>query len=64
VERHPRFEWDTLKASDNVAKHRVFFEEAMTVFGDPLSRVVQDERHSFSEQRLWSAKSVRGRLLV
>jgi uncharacterized DUF497 family protein len=45
------FEWDRKKASSNLAKHRVSFEEASTVFGDPLGRIVRDARHSFSEER-------------
>lgn len=28
------------------------FEEAATVFGDPLGRIVEDPRHSSEEQRL------------
>jgi uncharacterized protein len=30
-----RFEWDAEKAAGNVAKHRVTFDEAATVFADP-----------------------------
>jgi uncharacterized DUF497 family protein len=36
------FEWDPRKAAANLAKHRVSFEEAATVFGDPLGRIVAD----------------------
>ena len=32
-----RFEWDESKAARNLVKHGVSFEEAATVFGDPLS---------------------------
>jgi uncharacterized protein len=32
-----RFEWDLKKAADNLQKHRISFEEAMTVFNDPLA---------------------------
>jgi uncharacterized DUF497 family protein len=32
-----RFDWDTNKAASNLAKHKVSFEEAATVFADPLS---------------------------
>jgi uncharacterized DUF497 family protein len=45
------FEWDPQKASANLAKHEVSFEEAATVFGDPLGRIVADPRHSFEEER-------------
>ena|SRR5260370_13761588 len=40
------------KAAANLAKHRVSFEEAATVFGDPLGRIVADPRHSAIEERL------------
>lgn len=41
-----RFEWDPIKADANFAKHDVSFEEAMTVFADPLARIFPDEEHS------------------
>lgn len=31
------FEWDTRKAASNARKHGVTFDEACTVFGDPLA---------------------------
>lgn len=46
------FEWDPAKAARNYANHGVTFEEASTVFGDPLGRIVDDPRHSRSEERL------------
>ena len=46
------FEWDPRKAAGNLAKHKVSFEEAATVFGDPLGRIVTDPRHSAVEERL------------
>ena len=46
------FEWDPRKAAANPAKHEVSFEEAATVFGDPLGRIVVDPRHSAIEERL------------
>jgi uncharacterized DUF497 family protein len=45
------FEWDPRKAAANLAKHKVSFEEAATVFGDPLGRIVADPRHSAVEER-------------
>jgi len=45
------FEWDPQKAAANLAKHKVSFEEAATVFGDPLGRIVADPRHSSEEER-------------
>ena len=46
-----RFEWDPQKAKRNLAKHGVPFEEAATVFGDPLGRITGDPRHSVDEER-------------
>jgi len=46
-----RFEWDPRKAARNLARHGVSFEEAATVFGDPLGRIVTDPRHSVNEER-------------
>ena len=45
------FEWDPIKAAANLAKHEVSFEDAATIFGDPLGWVVTDPRHSLEEQR-------------
>ena len=45
------FEWDDGKAKSNLAKHGVSFEEASTVFGDPLSLTVPDPAHSQMENR-------------
>ena len=46
-----RFEWDPSKAEANLAKHEVSFEEAITVFADPLARIFPDEEHSVDELR-------------
>ena len=45
------FEWDESKAKSNLAKHGVSFEEASTVFGDPLSLTIPDPAHSHVEDR-------------
>jgi uncharacterized DUF497 family protein len=45
------FEWDVAKAAENVKKHGVAFEEALTVFGDSLARIVDDPDHSVDEKR-------------
>jgi hypothetical protein len=59
-----RFEWDTEKAEQNLKKHGVSFEEATSVFGDPLSRVFEDPDHSEYEIRLLLfGRSAAGRLL-
>lgn len=59
------FEWDQRKAASNLLKHEVSFEEAATVFGDPLGRVVADARHSVDEERfVLLGASQKGRLLA
>jgi uncharacterized DUF497 family protein len=40
------FLWDEKKAASNSRKHRVSFEEASTVFLDPLARTYVDPDHS------------------
>jgi uncharacterized DUF497 family protein len=45
------FEWDPGKARQNRRKHRISFQEAATVFGDPLAVTYPDPDHSTSEQR-------------
>ena len=45
------FDWDDAKASGNIRKHGVSFEEAATVFGDPLAITFSDPDHSEQEQR-------------
>ena len=60
-----RFEWDPEKASDNLSKHGVSFEEAATVFRDPLSATGPDPDHSVGEERFVTfGVSTNGRLLV
>jgi hypothetical protein len=48
---NPTFEWDQGKAVRNLKKHGVSFEEASTVFGDPLFITFLDEEHSIDEER-------------
>lgn len=59
------FEWDEGKAALNIKKHQVAFEEAATVFADPLSMTVPDSDHSIEEDRLITmGTSNRGRVLI
>jgi uncharacterized DUF497 family protein len=59
------FEWDLRKATANLTKHGVSFDEATTVFGDPLSLLLADPKHSEDEERfLVLGFSNRQRLLV
>jgi hypothetical protein len=60
-----RFEWDPAKAAGNLTKHGVSFEEASTVFADPLGRIADDPRHSAEEPRfVLLGHSERQRLLA
>jgi uncharacterized protein len=59
------FDWDPAKAASNAVKHGVTFEEAMTVFRDPLARSILDPSHEANEER-WVAlgETTSGNLLV
>lgn len=60
-----RFEWDRGKAEANLGKHRVSFDEASTVFNDPLAFIFDDESHSADERReIIIGHSITGRLLL
>jgi uncharacterized DUF497 family protein len=60
-----RFEWDGDKAEANVKKHHVSFDEAVTVFYDPLAATFADPHPSDDEHRLVTVGySARRRLLV
>ncbi len=59
------FEWDPAKADANARKHGVTFDEASTVFGDPLNLLMSDPAHTLDEERyLLLGMSNRRRLLV
>ena len=60
-----RFEWDRDKATANLKKHGVSFDEAVTVFFDPLSATFGDPDHSNAELRqIIIGISSLGRLVV
>jgi uncharacterized DUF497 family protein len=59
------FIWDPDKADANLRKHRVSFEEAKSVFDDPLALSGENPEHSFGEERwVTFGLSFRGRLLA
>ena len=59
------FEWNSNKATSNLAKHNVSFHEASTVFGDPLAFTFPDPDHSYDETRyITIGESIQGRLLI
>ncbi|MCG8365719.1 MAG: BrnT family toxin [Pseudanabaenales cyanobacterium] len=60
-----QFGWNDDKAASNLSKHGVSFEEAKTVFDDPLYVDFYDPDHSENENRyLIVGESDRGRLLI
>lgn len=59
------FEWNPEKERANLRKHRVSFEEAQTVFGDPMFITVLDVEHSITEDRyITIGQSNRNRILL
>ena len=59
------FEWDPKKAAANIKKHNVTFQEAATVFGDPLAVTFYDPDHSVNENRFITfGLSLQKRLLI
>jgi uncharacterized DUF497 family protein len=59
------FEWDPEKAAENLKKHGVSFDEAASIFGDPLALTFDDPDHSGAEDRLITfGQSLQQRLLI
>ena len=58
------FDWDPAKAASNVRKHGIAFEEAMTVFRDPLARSIVDPESSDEERWVSLGEASTGNLLV
>lgn len=60
-----KFQWNPAKAISNEKKHGVSFEEAVSVFADPLAATINDPDHSIGECRfLTIGQSTMYRLLV
>ena len=60
-----RVDWEAGKAAANLARHGVAFEEAQTVFGDPLATTIFDADHSHDEDRfITTGFTQKGRLVV
>jgi uncharacterized DUF497 family protein len=60
-----QFEWGSTKAAANLSMHRVSFDEAKTVFDDPLYIDFYDPDHSDEEHRyIIIGQSHQGRLLM
>lgn len=58
------FEWDARKAASNLAKHGVSFDEAATVFGDPLAGTILDPRQFADEPRFVTIGLSTGQRLI
>jgi uncharacterized DUF497 family protein len=59
-----RFEWDARKAIGNLRKHGVSFEDAATIFGDPLALTFADPDHSVSEARFITIGAIASRTVA
>jgi uncharacterized DUF497 family protein len=60
-----KFEWDANKQNQNQQKHKILFEEATTVWTDPLALIAPDPTHSITEKREWIiGQSYESRILV
>jgi uncharacterized DUF497 family protein len=60
-----KFVWDNNKAEANLKKHKIAFECAASVFGDPLAITFRDPDHSTGENRyLTFGLSHNGQLLI
>ncbi|MFZ4538103.1 BrnT family toxin [Propionivibrio sp.] len=60
-----KFEWDDQKARSNLLKHRVTFDEVVSVFADELALTFADTDHFESEEQSRTyGLSNKGRLLV
>ena len=60
-----KFEWSSAKASANLKKHGVSFEEAQSVFYDEYARQFDDEAHSNKEERfILLGMSIQSRVIV
>jgi uncharacterized protein len=49
--KYIQFEWDETKNTSNISRHHISFEEAKTVFYNPLARIINNPEHSNSEDR-------------
>lgn len=60
-----KFEWDPKKATVNIRKHGVSFQEAATIFSDPLAITFDDPDHVVVEKRyITFGLSLQNRLII
>lgn len=59
------FEWDQAKAKSNLSKHKISFEDAVSVFADKNAISIYDEEHSEAEDRwITMGRDARTKVLV
>jgi uncharacterized DUF497 family protein len=58
------FEWDASKARSNVRKHKISFEEATTVFGDPRAITVESTVESRERRLVTIGMTSTGRFVI
>jgi len=59
------FEWDLAKAAANLSKHGISFDEAITVFANPLARIhVDPDRSEVEDREIMVGHSNQRRLLL
>ncbi len=59
-----QFEWDPNKAAENLKNHGISFDEASSVFGDPLATTIDDPDHSIDEFRFLTIGSTKSQRII
>ena len=54
--------WDGRKADENARKHGITFEEAATLFRDPLALIIEDQSHPENARII--GQSIAARILL
>lgn len=58
------FEWDDLKADENIKKHKVSFVDAQEAFYDKSRVIFRDSKHSHTEERFFCLGLVNKRIMT
>jgi len=60
-----KFDWDRNKALQNLQKHKVSFQSAVSIFKDPNALTIFDDEHSLNDERwITLGLDMEGNLLV
>ena len=59
-----QFEWDPNKAAENLKNHGISFDEASSIFGDPLATTIDDPDHSIGEFRFLTLGYTKNQRLI